>query len=50
MSKAKPKIASYPFTTLHPLIGTIHYKDGYKDFVAFNQGLALGIEGSGAHV
>ena len=51
MSKAKPKIASYPFTTLHPLIGTIHYKDGYKVVMADVPGLIDGAaEGRGRGV
>jgi len=48
MSRANPKIASYPFTTLHPLVGSIHYKDGYRVVMADVPGLIDGAaEGRG---
>jgi Obg family GTPase CgtA len=51
MSRARPKIASYPFTTLHPLVGTIHYKDEYKIVMADVPGLIDGAaEGRGRGV
>ena len=51
MSRASPKIASYPFTTLHPLVGTIHYKDEFKIVMADVPGLIDGAaEGRGRGV
>ncbi|KAL7533902.1 hypothetical protein ACHAXR_005515 [Thalassiosira sp. AJA248-18] len=48
MSRARPKIASYPFTTLHPLVGSIKYKDGYQIVMADVPGLIDGAaEGRG---
>lgn len=48
MSRARPKIASYPFTTLHPLVGSIQYKDGYQIVMADVPGLIDGAaEGRG---
>ncbi len=42
MSKAKPEIAPYPFTTLHPLIGTLEYRDGFRALIADVPGLIDG--------
>ena len=48
MSKAKPEIAPYPFTTLHPLVGTLEYNDGFRAVVADVPGLIGGAaEGRG---
>ena len=42
LTRACPKIASYPFTTLHPYIGTLHYVDGFKLTLADMPGLIEG--------
>lgn len=48
MSEAKPEIAPYPFTTLHPLVGTIRYRDGFRVIAADVPGLIDGAsEGRG---
>ncbi len=45
MSKAQPEIAPYPFTTLHPLVGTLEYRDGFRAIVADVPGLVGGAAG-----
>jgi len=48
MSKAQPAIAPYPFTTLHPLVGCVEYRDGFRALVADVPGLIDGAaEGRG---
>ena len=42
MSMAKPAIAPYPFTTLHPLVGCIEYTDGFRVLAADVPGLISG--------
>jgi GTPase len=42
MSKAQPEIAPYPFTTLHPLVGTLEYVDGFRAILADVPGLIGG--------
>jgi GTP-binding protein len=42
ISKARPKIASYPFTTLHPQIGIVEYSDFFRLTVCDVPGLIEG--------
>lgn len=43
-----PEIAPYPFTTLHPLVGCIEYRDGFRVMAADVPGLVRGAsEGRG---
>jgi GTP-binding protein len=42
MSRAMPEIAPYPFTTLHPLVGCIEYRDGFRVMAADVPGLIGG--------
>lgn len=42
MSRATPEVAPYPFTTLHPLMGVLEYRDGMHIKVADIPGLIAG--------
>jgi GTP-binding protein len=42
VSDAKPKTAAYPFTTLHPHVGTVEFPDFYRFTIADIPGLVEG--------
>ena len=42
LSRARPEIAPYPFTTLHPVVGCVEYKDGTRVLAADVPGLVEG--------
>jgi GTPase len=42
LSAAQPKVAPYPFTTLHPIMGCVEYRDGYTVRMADIPGLIDG--------
>jgi GTP-binding protein len=42
VSKARPKIAPYPFTTLHPQVGIVEYPDWYRLTLCDVPGLVAG--------
>ncbi|HBM17519.1 MAG TPA: GTPase ObgE [Lentisphaeria bacterium] len=42
VSAAKPKVAPYPFTTLHPIVGTVDFDDFFRITVADIPGLIDG--------
>lgn len=42
ISHARPKVAAYPFTTLHPQIGIVEYRDFYRLTVCDVPGLIAG--------
>jgi len=41
-TRAKPKVADYPFTTLHPSVGVLHYADAFTLTIADIPGLIEG--------
>ncbi len=42
VSRARPKVAPYPFTTLHPFVGIVEFRDGFRFSVADIPGLVDG--------
>ena len=42
VSRARPKVAAYPFTTLHPYVGITEFRDGHRISIADIPGLVDG--------
>jgi GTP-binding protein len=42
LSRARPKVAPYPFTTIHPIVGMVEFEDGYRVQLADIPGLIEG--------
>jgi len=42
ISRARPKVADYPFTTMHPTVGHLKFQDAFRLTVADIPGLIRG--------
>lgn len=49
ISAATPAVAAYPFTTVHPMVGVVEYRDGERVLVADIPGLLEGASQGRGH-